>query len=47
MGNKRNETEIGGYITATDRNSPYKGGIILNGYLPRLFYENHNDLVLQ
>ena len=46
MGNKSTETEIGGYITATDRNSRYKGGIILNGYLPRLFYENHNDLVL-
>jgi hypothetical protein len=46
MRNKSNETEIGGYITATDRNSRYKGGFVLNGSLPRLFYENHNDLVL-
>jgi hypothetical protein len=46
MGNKSNKTEIGGYITATDRNNRYTGGIILNGYLPRLYYENHNDVVL-
>jgi hypothetical protein len=46
MGNKNNETEIGGYITATDRNSRYKGGIVLKGYLPWLYYENHNEFVL-
>jgi hypothetical protein len=39
MGNKNNETEIGGYIIATDRNSRYKGEIVLNVYLPRLYYE--------
>jgi hypothetical protein len=31
MGNKSNVTEIGEYITATDRNSRFKGGIIMNG----------------
>jgi hypothetical protein len=46
MGNKSNEIEIGEYILATDRNSRYKGGIVLNGYLPRVYYENHNDVVL-
>jgi hypothetical protein len=45
MGNKNNETEIEGYITATDRNSRYKGGFVLNGLLPRLYYENHNVIL--
>jgi hypothetical protein len=46
MGNKSNETEIRDYITATERNSQYKGGVVLNGYNPRLYNENHNDVVL-
>jgi hypothetical protein len=46
MGNKSNETEIGGDISATDRNSRCKGRIILNGYLPGLYYENHNVILL-
>jgi hypothetical protein len=46
MGNKSNETEIGGYITAIDRNSRNRGGIILNSYLQWLYYETHTEFVL-
>jgi hypothetical protein len=46
MENQNNEIEIGRYIIATDKNSRYKGGFILNGYNPRLYYDNFNDIIL-
>jgi hypothetical protein len=37
ISNQMRNKDTGGYITIPGRNRRYKGGIIMNGYYPRLY----------